>query len=114
MKRFLFPLLIAFAAPSFAAGAPHSSQPAPAPAVEVEEEGAPLVMLEVKSDQTLLDGEPIRWPQLEQVLNHAGQDVRVVLRVDRELPYKRVIEVLDQLQEFGVGNVSLLTDGDPQ
>ncbi|QQL43966.1 ExbD/TolR family protein [Sulfuriroseicoccus oceanibius] len=112
MKRFVLPLLIAFAAPSFAADAPHSSPPAP---VEAAEEGdAPMVMLDVKSDQILLDGEPIAQPQLEQVLKQAGPDVKVVLRVDRELSHKRVVEMFDHLKVLGVGKVYLCTVGDPQ
>jgi len=83
------------------------------PAVAAEEEKPPLA-ISIAADGSLhLAGSPITTAQIQAFLTATGPHdggLRVVIRADRETPFRFVVQLLDSLKEHGVESIHFSTE----
>jgi biopolymer transport protein ExbD len=63
-----------------------------------------------KSGQIFFDAQPVELPVLAQelaALHRDTPDAAVVIRADRSLPYQRVVDVVDTLQQAQISRMRL-------
>ena len=78
-------------------------------AVELEVE-LKDISIELSSYQLAFLGKKISFNQLEEKLQNIKNKKRyIILRIDEDVNYKRVVKVLDALKKHGFNNLSLVT-----
>lgn len=70
-----------------------------------------ILLIELSKDQMAVNGKVIQLQELEEQLgNIKDNKMPVDLRIDKDVRYERVIELLDKLKKFNFENLSLITD----
>jgi len=83
---------------------PHSS----AQELEVE---IKQISIELSVEKLAYLGEAISFPKLEKELsNFTQRDKPVIVRIDKDVKYERVVRILDILQKYSFDNLSLVTE----
>ena len=78
-------------------------------AVELEVE-LKDISIELSSQQLAFLGKKILFNQLEKKLQNIKNKKRnIILRIDEDVNYKRIVKVLDALKKQGLNNLSLVT-----
>ena len=78
-------------------------------AVELEVE-LKDISIELSSYQLAFLGKKILFNQLEEKLQNIKNKKRnIILRIDEDVNYKRIVKVLDALKKYGLNNLSLVT-----
>ncbi len=108
-------LLIVFiiAAPAFRGGIPVRLPRASAPPVAA---GNPVIVTLDAEGNLFVDGSPVPPDDLRPALVASRLESPgrpVLLEADRELPYGRVIEVMDRIRQAGIADVGLVVSPGP-
>ena len=70
-----------------------------------------LLLIELSKEQIAVNGKKIELTQLEEQLGQIKDNkMPVDLRIDKDVRYEKVIELLDKLKKFNFENLSLITD----
>lgn len=68
------------------------------------------ITIELSEKQLAFRGEEVTLEVLEDVLKNIEDKKRaVIVRIDEEVIYKRIVQVLDILQKYGLNNLALVT-----
>ncbi|UFH58822.1 ExbD/TolR family protein [Sulfurovum mangrovi] len=75
--------------------------------LDIEEE---QITIELSEKQLAFRGEEVTLEVLEDVLKNIEDKKRaIIVRIDEEVIYKRIVQVLDILQKYGLNNLALVT-----
>lgn len=78
-----------------------------AQALEVEKEN---VTIELSEEKLALKGKEVTLDELEEELRAITDKKRaIIVRIDEEVRYKKIVGVLDLLQKYELNNLSLVT-----
>jgi biopolymer transport protein ExbD len=78
-----------------------------AKAVEIEEK----VAIELSKDSLALKGQKLTFAMLDISLSDIKEkDRAIIVRIDKDVKYERVVKVLDILQKHNLSNLALVTD----
>lgn len=70
-----------------------------------------ILLIELSKDEMALNGKVVKLPELDQQLEQIKDNkMPVDLRIDKDVRYEKVIELLDKLKKFNFENLSLITD----
>lgn len=77
------------------------------------ESGSPLtITVAIAADgRAYVDGHRVDDAELAGIAREAEEDTRAVLAADRQVPYQRVVEIMDVLRNNGISNLALSVDG---
>lgn len=79
-----------------------------AKAVEIEEK---QVAIELSKDSLALKGQKLTFAMLDISLSDIKEkDRAIIVRIDKDVKYERVVKVLDILQKHNLSNLALVTD----
>jgi biopolymer transport protein ExbD len=68
------------------------------------------ITIELSEKQLAFRGEEVTIEVLEDALKNIKDKKRaVIVRIDEEVIYKRIVQVLDMLQKYGLNNLALVT-----
>lgn len=69
------------------------------------------ITIELSENKIAFAGKEIDIAQLEQKLQNIKDTKRpVIMRIDEEVKYKRVVQVLDLLQKYELNNLAMVTE----
>lgn len=69
------------------------------------------VSIELSSNSIAYKGKIVSLSQLENKLSLITQkDNSIIFRIDKKVPYEKVVEILDILQKYDLHNLALITD----
>ena len=69
------------------------------------------VFIELSSTKLAIKGIEVSFESLEDNLKAIkNKDEAVIVRIDKKVPYERVIKVLDLLQKYSLNNLALVTN----
>lgn len=69
------------------------------------------LLIEVSQEKIAVNGKMVSLEELDTTLeNIKDNKLPVDLRIDKEVRYEKVIEILDKLKKFNFENLSLITD----
>ena len=75
--------------------------------LEVEKEN---ITIELSKEKLALKGKEVTLEVLENELKQIVDKKRaIIVRIDEEVMYKKIVEVLDLLQKYGLHNLALVT-----
>ena len=70
-----------------------------------------LLKLELSAQELAIGGEKIEFEQLPERLNSiSDKDQAVEMRIDKDVRYERVVQVLDALKAAQLQNINLITE----
>lgn len=72
------------------------------------------ITIELSAEGIAFNGKKTTVDELEKSLSSVAKDSIVNLRSDGEVRYKRLVKILDILQSYKLGNVSLITEKKPK
>lgn len=73
------------------------------------------VSIELSSKQLAIFGKKILFNQLDERLEKIKNKKRnIILRIDEDVNYKRIVKVLDTLKKYELNNLSLVTKDNKQ
>lgn len=68
------------------------------------------VSLEITKEKFAIFGKEVTFEQLDKELSQiSDKEETIIVRVDKNVVYQRVVSVLDSLQKYGLNNLSLVT-----
>lgn len=68
------------------------------------------ITIELSETQLAFRGEEVTLERLEEALKKIeDKKSAVIVRIDEEVIYKRVVRILDMLQKYGLNNLALIT-----
>jgi biopolymer transport protein ExbD len=68
------------------------------------------VTIELSTDKLALKGKEVILNELEQELKKITDKKQpIILRIDEQVKYKKIVSVLDILQKYGLNNLDLVT-----
>lgn len=75
--------------------------------LDIEQE---QITIELSEEQLAFRGEEVTLEMLEEALKKIEDKKRaVIVRIDEEVIYKRIVQILDMLQKYGLNNLALIT-----
>lgn len=75
--------------------------------LDIEQE---QITIELSEEQLAFRGEEVTLEVLEEALKKIEDKKRaVIVRIDEEVIYKRIVQILDMLQKYGLNNLALIT-----
>lgn len=78
-----------------------------AQALEVEQK---QINIELSSKQLAINGKVVTFLQFNnEIQKIEKKDKPIIVRIDKDVPYERVVHVLDILQKFSLNNLALVT-----
>lgn len=81
-----------------------------AQALEIKEKE---IFIELSSDKLALFGEEISFEDFDKQLSKIDNKKRtIIVRIDKNVEYQRVVKILDTLQKYDLNNLSLVTKKD--
>ncbi len=81
-----------------------------AQALEIKEKE---IFIELSSDKLALFGEEISLEDFDKQLSKIDNKKRtIIVRIDKNVEYQRVVKILDTLQKYDLNNLSLVTKKD--
>lgn len=76
--------------------------------IEVKSE---QIFIELSVDKLAIKGIEVSFESLEDNLKELkNKDEAVIVRIDKKVPYERVVKVLDLLQKYSLNNLALVTN----
>jgi len=70
-----------------------------------------IITIEVSNGKMAYNGNPITIGELDSKLRVVTQkDIPIELRIDKEVKYEKVVQVLDNLKKNSLNNLSLITN----
>ncbi len=76
--------------------------------IEVKSE---QIFIELSVDKLAIKGIEVSFESLEDNLKELkNKDEPVIVRIDKKVPYERVVKVLDLLQKYSLNNLALVTN----
>ncbi|RXJ86901.1 biopolymer transporter ExbD [Arcobacter sp. CECT 8985] len=67
------------------------------------------IMIEISDNEVAYNGEKISFSLLKDNLSKMKKDTPINVKIDKEVKYKRVIELLDILNKLNLNNLLLIT-----
>jgi biopolymer transport protein ExbD len=68
------------------------------------------ISLEINNDKLALYGKEITFEQLDYKLSQIdNKKNNIIVRIDKNVVYERIVKVLDNLQKYNLNNLSLVT-----
>jgi len=81
-----------------------------AQALEIKEKE---IFIELSSDKLALFGEEVSLEDFDKQLSKIDNKKRtIIVRIDKNVEYQRVVKILDTLQKYDLNNLSLVTKKD--
>jgi biopolymer transport protein ExbD len=81
-----------------------------AQALEIKEKE---IFIELSSDKLALFGEEVSLEDFDRQLSKIDNKKRtIIVRIDKNVEYQRVVKILDNLQKYDLNNLSLVTKKD--
>jgi len=75
--------------------------------IQIKEE---QIFIELSIDKLAIKGVEVSFDSLEENLKAIkNKENSVIVRIDKKVPYERVIKVLDLLQKYSLNNLALVT-----
>ncbi|MBD3840494.1 MAG: biopolymer transporter ExbD [Campylobacterales bacterium] len=75
--------------------------------LEVEQK---QINIELSSKQLAINGKVVTFLQFNnEIQKIEKKDKPIIVRIDKDVPYERVVHVLDILQKFSLNNLALVT-----
>ncbi|NIA09765.1 MAG: biopolymer transporter ExbD, partial [Nitrospiraceae bacterium] len=69
-----------------------------------------MVTIEISPNKLAIKGKEVTLNELEQELKKINDKKKpITLRIDEEVKYKKIVDVLDILQKYGLNNLDLVT-----
>ena len=69
------------------------------------------VFIELSVDKMAIKGIEVSFSSLEDNLKEIkNKDEAVIVRIDKKVPYEKVVKVLDLLQKYSLNNLALVTN----
>lgn len=69
------------------------------------------IFIELSVDKLAIKGIEVSFESLEDNLKELkNKDEAVIVRIDKKVPYERVVKVLDLLQKYSLNNLALVTN----
>lgn len=69
------------------------------------------VFIELSVDKMAIRGIEVSFSSLEDNLKEIkNKDEAVIVRIDKKVPYEKVVKVLDLLQKYSLNNLALVTN----
>ncbi|MFT7880500.1 MAG: biopolymer transporter ExbD [Sulfurimonas sp.] len=69
------------------------------------------ITIELSEEQLAFRGKEVTLEMLENALKKITDKKRaVIVRIDEKVIYKRIVQVLDMLQKYGLNNLALVTN----
>lgn len=69
------------------------------------------IIIEVGDSELAYNGEKTKIKNLDPFLKKIGDKTRAIdLRIDKKVPYERLVKVLDKLKHYELTNLSLITE----
>ena len=69
------------------------------------------VFIELSKDKLAIKGIEVSFESLENNLKEVNDKEKpIIVRIDKEVPYERVVKVLDLLQKYSLTNLALVTN----
>ncbi|WP_198305441.1 ExbD/TolR family protein [Arcobacter vandammei] len=69
------------------------------------------VFIELSSNKLAIKGIEVSFESLEDNLKEIkNKDNAIIVRIDKKVPYERVVKVLDLLQKYSLNNLALVTN----
>jgi len=79
-----------------------------AQSIQIKEE---QIFIELSENKLALKGIEISFSSLEDNLKEIkNKENAVILRIDKKVPYERVVKILDLLQKYNLNNLALVTN----
>jgi len=79
-----------------------------AQSIQIKEE---QIFIELSENKLALKGIEISFSSLEDNLKEIkNKENAVIVRIDKKVPYERVVKILDLLQKYNLNNLALVTN----
>ena len=79
-----------------------------AKSIQVKQE---QIFIELSVDKMAIRGIEVSFSSLEDNLKEIkNKDEAVIVRIDKKVPYEKVVKVLDLLQKYSLNNLALVTN----
>lgn len=68
------------------------------------------ISIEINKEKIAIHGKEVNYEELDQILSKiSNKKKNIIVRIDKNVVYERIIRILDSLQKYDLNNLSLVT-----
>jgi biopolymer transport protein ExbD len=68
------------------------------------------ISIEINKEKIAIHGKEVNYEELDQILSKiSNKKKNIIVRIDKNVVYERIVRILDSLQKYDLNNLSLVT-----